>query len=162
MILTSQHQFRKLFREGDYVTHLQDELPCRRTNLEYSYQYCDSATSERDFIRWIQAIIAVRFEYPNCPETLKLGSVFEYIPKKVQGKMQKPEGYGMYAVSAYCFLKAVVALVVASVPSIIFLIRWMVGHQGDWQNALTWLAVTYSLLNILVLQHDRWSMDTVR
>ena len=104
----------------------------------------------------------MRLEYPNCPETLKLGSVLEYIPKKVHGKMQTLEGYGMYAVSAYCFWKAAVAIFVASIPSIVFLIRWSVGHHGDWQNALTWLAVTYSLLNLLVLQHDRWSMEILR
>ena len=70
--------------------------------------------------------------------------------------MKTSDGYGMYAVSAYCFWKAVLAIVIASLGPTIFMIRWLMGHKGDWQIALGLLAVTYSLLNILVLQHDRW------
>jgi hypothetical protein len=146
-----------------YVTYLKEELPCRKTNFQYEYEYCDDPTTpEADFGKWLQAVIAVRIAYPNCPETLALCNALDYIPKKVNGKMRTLDGYGMQAISAYCLWKAVLAVFIASIPSGVFMVRWLVGHRGDWQNALGLLAVTYSLLNILVLQHDRWSMETIR
>ena len=142
---------------------LKDELPCRKTNKEYQYQYCDDPdTPEEDFIKWLQAVIEVRIAYPKCPRTLALCSALEHIPKKVNGKMKTVEGYGIQAVSAYCLWKALLALAVASVGPLVFMIRWLAGHEGDWQNALGLLAVTYSLLNIVVLQHDRWSMEKAK
>ena len=142
---------------------LKDELPCRKTNQEYQYQYCDDPEiPEEDFIKWLQAVIEVRIAYPKCPKTLALCSALEHIPKKVNGKMKTLEGYGVQAVSAYCLWKALLALAVASVGPLVFMIRWLVGHEGDWQNALGLLAVTYSLLNIVVLQHDRWSVEKAK
>ena len=76
--------------------------------------------------------------------------------------MKTLEDYGVQAVSAYCLWKALLALAVASVGPLVFMIRWLVGHEGDWQNALGLLAVTYSLLNIVVLQHDRWSVEKAK
>ena len=137
-------------------------MPCRTTNHEYQYQYLDPKIPEEDFVKWLQAVIAARIEYPKCPETLALCSVLEHIPKKLNGKMKSDDGYGMYAVSVYCLWKAVLALVIASIGPAIFMVRWLIGHKGDWQNALALLAVMFALLNILVLQHDRWSFDTAK
>jgi hypothetical protein len=115
---------------------------------------------EQKFIKWLQAVIKVRIEYPKCPKTLALFNVLEHVPRKVNGKMKGLDGCGMYAVSSYSFWKALVALAGASLGPAIFMVRWLIGHHGDWQNALALMAVTLSLLNIIVLQHDRWSLAT--
>jgi hypothetical protein len=126
-----------------------------RPHPEYEYEYINPSTPEEDFVKWLQALIALGIAYARCPETLALYNVLERIPRKVNGNMKTFDGYGMYAISAYCLWKAVLALFIASIPSGIFMVRWLVGHKGDWQNALGLLVVTYSLLNILVLQQNR-------
>jgi hypothetical protein len=133
-----------------------------RPHPEYEYEYIDPSTPEEDFVKWLQAVIALRIAYPRCPETLALCNVLEHIPREVNGNMKTFDGYEMYAISAYCLWKALLALFIAPIPSSIFMVHWLVGHKGDWQNALGLLAVTYSLLNMLVLQQDRWSVDTAR
>lgn len=116
---------------------------------------------EKDFTKVVQSIIALHIRKPSCPEIVRLGSALDYVPKKVNGRMQRSDGYGMYAVSAYCIWKAIVVLFIVSTPSVAFMIRWLIGHKGDWQNALTWLMLTFTVFNIAVLQHDRWSMQTL-
>jgi hypothetical protein len=81
-------------------------------------------------------VIAVRIEYPRCPETSRLCNALEHIPKKVNGKMATRDGYGIKAISAYCLWKAVLALILASIGPGIFMIRWLIKHNGDWQNVL--------------------------
>ena len=140
---------------------LKDELPCRKTKPGISIPVTAMTRKlpRRISSNGSQAVIEVRIAYPKCPKTLALCSALEHIPKKVNGKMKTLGGYGVQAVSAYCLWKALLALAVASVGPLVFMIRWLVGHEGDWQNALGLLAVTSSLLNIVVLQHDRWSVD---
>lgn len=134
-------------------------IPCRTTDRDYEYTYPDSTLAERDFINWLETVVRVRITYPRCPETLKLG-ILQHVPKKINGKLQRLEGYGMQAIPGYCFWKAVVVLLFAQIAPTIFAIRWLIGHKGDWQNAMMLETVIIGVLNIIVMQHDRWSLDT--
>jgi hypothetical protein len=135
-------------------------IPCRTTDRDYEYIYLDSTVPERDFINWLEAVMRVRITYPWCPETLKVGNVLQHVPKKINGKLQRLEGYGMQAIPGYCFWKALVVLLFAQIAPAIFAIRWLIGHTGDWQNAMMLETVIIGVLNIIVMQHDRWSLDT--
>ena len=66
----------------------------------------------------------------------------------------------MQAITGYCFWKAVVVLLFAQIVPAIFAIRWLIGHKGDWQNAMMLETVVIGVLNIIVMQHGRWSLDT--
>ena len=143
------------------MTVSEQAIPCRTTNPDYEYIYFDSAVvSERDFIERLEAIVRARITYPRCPETSKLGNVLQHVPKKINGKLQRLDGYGMQAVPGYCFWKAVVVLLFAQIAPVIFAIRWLIGHKGDWQNAMVLEFVVLTVLNIIVIQHDRWRLET--
>jgi hypothetical protein len=135
-------------------------IPCRTTNRDYEYTYPDSTVPERDFIKRLEAIVRARIMYPRCPETSKLGNVLQHVPKKINGKLQQLEGYGMQAVPGYCLWKAAVVFLFVQIAPVIFAIRWLIGHKGDWQNAMMLESVVIEVFGIIVMLHDRWSLDT--
>jgi hypothetical protein len=129
-----------------------------KTDQDYEY-IREPTVSETDFINWVEAVMTARIIYPRCPETLKLPNVLQHIPKKINGKLQQLEGYGAKAIVGYCFWRAVVVvLLLATIPLAIFAVRRLIGHKDGWQNVLASEAVIVGLLNILVIQHDRWSL----
>lgn len=50
--------------------------------------------------------------------------------QKINGKKTTFDDYGMYMVDAYSLWKTLLALTIVYTASIIFLIRWLVGHEG--------------------------------
>jgi hypothetical protein len=59
-----------------------------RPHPEYEYEYINPSTPEEDFVKWLQALIALGIAYARCPETLALYNVLERIPRKVNGNMK--------------------------------------------------------------------------
>ena len=126
-----------------------EAIPCRTTDRDYEYIYPDSTVPEKHFIEILEAIVRARITYPRCPEVLKLGNVLQHVPN---GRLQQLEGYGMQAITGYCFWKAVVVLIFAQIAPAIFAIRWLIGHKGDWHNAMMLEAVIIGVLRAWLSQ----------
>ena len=136
-----------------------NRLPCRLTNQDYVYAYVDP---EDEFIKDVEAIMRYRFEYPSCAGLAQFAALSR-LPKKKSGKLEDKEGiegYGIQAISAWCFWKACFAFPLVQVPALVFAIRWLIGHAGDLQNAFMVEAVLLAALNILVVQRDRENLPS--
>ena len=126
-----------------------EAIPCRTTDRDYEYIYPDSTVPEKHFIEILEAIVRARITYPRCPEVLKLGNVLQHVPN---GRLQQLEGYGMQAITGYCFWKFTVVFLFAQIAPAIFAIRWLIGHKGDWHNAMMLEAVIIGVLRAWLSQ----------
>ena len=81
------------------------------------------------------------------------------VPRKVNGMLKKEfgiVGWGVQAVPGLAMWKCAVALVLSQVPPMIFAVRWLLWHTGDFQNAFMFSVYLLMLLNFILLVPERW------
>lgn len=143
-------QFKKIEPDLNIVACVARSIPCPKTNADYSFDYRDP---EDEFIRFVEELVAYRMQN-RCRNCL---AALNFLPKKISGKLKKDfgiEGYGLRAISAWSLWKGLVAFLLLSLPPFVFAVRWLIGHEGDLQNAFMLEVLLIGVLNIFVMRLD--------
>jgi hypothetical protein len=129
---------------------------------DYLYKY---ENPPEQFTQSLRQSLIHHIQNSSCCSTEDIEDTLDRIPKKVNGKLENKRravGYGILAVPGLSFWKVILALALVHIGPLIFLGRWLYGHPGDLQNGTQLLFYLMTLLNVLVVIPDMWSLWSVK